>query len=565
MSQFVVKFAKWTPLLFGLVLLVGCGEDQMLSAEASDGAGFNDDDMNNDPGSNNGTNQSNEANDDDFIPEEEEFVVQQVAATESYVFVPNQTDDSDTVALIDGWDFSVHPMQVGLEPTQVVAADVEGQGSVGYVLSKGEPTVAIVRADQGSGLNGADVRLLPVPWEVNQLTISPDGRHVLAYIDPTEPINDSASTASLQTMALIRLGDEPGEDEVFHLSVTRLIDDIAFSEDSTLAFVVGREGINRLPLNDIKADAFFPPLDLDMASSVFAPQDQEVAFSNDGSLLAMRTSQYAGVGLFELNPDEAVIDDYRLIDLDGIPTDLDLVERDDGTRLMVATIRDQQQVVLFDIDEAIDADEEDDSFLRVLDAPGVDAGIGRLTPDESAMVIFSTLPQTPTVGLLDLESETIETFELRNQIKTVAISPDSETAVVVHRPEEGQASSSDPEEKFRHSEAVTIWDLQTGYRRPIGLRGEPEEILMTTDVDENPFLYLMLTSSNPAEQGVKKIDLSTHRTDFVRLPRRPLQLGVVAEQVFVSQEESTGRITFFDVTTNDQRTVSGYELNAGIE
>lgn len=545
-------------------LLVGCGDDMSIGMESPADDDYWNGDQGNDQNEMGGSPGENDA-DEDFEPEEEEFLVQQVAATDSYVFVPNQTEGSDTVALIDGRDFSVHPMRVGLQPTQVVADDVEDQGSVAYVLSTGQPTVAIVRADLSSGDQRADVRLLPVPWEVNQLALSPDGRHVLAYIDPNEPINDSASTASLQTMALIRLGDGPGNDEVFQLSVTRIIDNIAFSEDGEQAFVVGQEGINRLPLYDIKSDAFLPAIDLGMAPSIFTPQDREVAFSSDGRVMAMRTSQYAGVGLFDLNPDEAQIDDHRMIELDGVPTDLDLFEREDGSLRAVVTIRSEDQVVLFDVDEAMEAEEEDDSFLRIVDATGADAGIGRLTPDESMLAVFSTLPLLPTVGLVDLETESIETFELRNQIRNLAISPDSKTAVAVHQAQPGQAPAGDPEAQFRHGEGITLWDLATGYRRPLGLRGEPEEIIMTTDESGHPYLFIMLTADNHADQGIKRIDLATHRTDFVRLPRRPMQLGVVAGQVFVSQEEETGRITFFDVATNEQRTVSGYELNAGIQ
>ena len=551
------------------VLLIGCSGDAALmgspeSDEAGDAPAMN--------GGFNGHNMDEGMDDadgappdEDFVPEEEEFLVQQVAATDSYVFVPNQSEESDTVALIDGWDFSVYPFRVGQQPTQVVAADIDEQGSVGYVLSAGDPTVAVVRADQQRGSERADVRLLTVPREVNRLTLAPDGRHVLAYIDPTMPINDSASAASLQTMALIRLADEPGDDEVFELSITRLIEDIAFTEAGDQAFVVGEEGVNRIPLDDIKSDAFIPSIYLGMTTSVFTPQDQEAVFSSDGTTMALRTSHFEGVGLFLLDPNDDVVGEHRMIELDGIPTDLDLVERDDESMMAVVTIREEEQVVLFDIDEAMEADEDDDSYLRVLHAPGADTGIGRLTPDENSMVVFSTLPALPTVGLLDLQTETIETFEMRNQIRNLEISPDSRTAVAVHQAQEGTTSGVDPEAAFRHSEGLTLWDLETGYRRPIALNGDPEEILMTTDDDGNPYLYVMLTSSNPAHQGVKRIDLQTHTTEFTRLARRPMQLGAVANQLFASQEAETGRITFFDVETNDQRTVSGYELNAGIQ
>lgn len=553
-----------------VLLLAACGDD-MSAAEVADEDLENDDEFVNDgddknqtggPGANANDGQDP---DDDFEPEEEEFLVQQVASTESYVFVPNQAAHSETVAIIDGREFTVHPVRVGLEPSHVVAADVEDQGPVAFVLSGAEPTVAVIRADQGQGAERADVQMLPVPHEVNELAISPDGRHVLAFINPDKPIDDSASAASLQSMAMIRLGDEPGQDEVYELSVTRFIDDIGFTEDGDQAFIVGEDGINLIELSQIKADAFISHIDLEVTGDLFPPQDREAVFSSDATTMVLRTSQFEGIGIFALDADDAQVTAKRLVDLEGVPTDVDVVEYDDGILEAVATIRGQEQVVLIDVDEALEADDEDDAFVRVVDTPGIDAGIGRLTPDQSAMVLYSTLPSIPVVGLLDLETETVEAFELRNQIRSLAISSDGRTAVVVHRRQDDIMPSNDPEEEFRRSEGVTLWDLDSGYRRPIGLRAHPKEIAMVDDTAGMPLLYAMLVDDDGADQGLKRINLNSFATDFAWLPRRPTQLGAVGDQIFVSQMEATGRITFFDVDTQQQRTVSGYELNAGIE
>ncbi len=558
----------WMPLLASTLILAGCGSDEMgYGPVPSNEGNYNHDDIWNDddPSGPGDIDDDDDDDDDDFEAEEEEFLVQQVASTDSYVFVPNQADHSETVAIIDGWEFTVHPVRVGLQPSHVVAAEVEDQGSVAFVLSGAEPTVAVVRADQGQGASRADVQMLRVPHEVNELAISPDGRHVLAFINPNKPIDDSASAASLQSMAMIRLGDEPGQDRVFELSVTRFIDDIGFSDDSARAYVVGEEGINLIELEEIKGDAFISHIELDLAGELFPPQDREVVFSSDGATMAMRTSQFAGVGIFELNVEEARVEAEKLIELDGVPTDVDLIEYDDGSIDVVTALRDDEQVVLIDVEEAFEANEEDDSFLRVVPTEGIDAGIARVTPDHRSLVLYSTLPALPVVGLLDLETETVQSYNLRNQIRSLEISSDGRTAVVVHRAQDDVLPSHDPEEEFRRGEGVTLWDLESGYRRPIGLRGHPEEIAMIDDSAGTPLLYLMLVDSEPTKQGLERINLNSFGTDFAWLPRRPTQLGAVGEQIFVSQMESTGRITFFDVDTQEQRTVSGYELNAGIQ
>ncbi|MFU8802422.1 MAG: hypothetical protein ACNA8W_01310 [Bradymonadaceae bacterium] len=501
-----------------------------------------------------------------FVPEEEEFLVREVASTDHHVFVPNSDPESHTVALIDGRDYSVLPVRVGRQPTQVVATQHPELGSVAYVLCEGSSVIAIIRADMMSGLDRSHVNILPIPRELNAITMAPDGESLIAYIDPSRPIDESASVASLQTMALIRLGETPDKDRAFELSITRLISTIAFTEDGRTAFIVGAEGVNRIALHAIDRDAFIAPIRLELSDELFPPSDQEVLVAKDGSFMVVRTSQFAGVATIELD-EHGVILDRRLIELDGIPTDINLVEKE-NERKIVATVRDHDQVVIVDLDVLFASDEETDSadYLTTLVIEGAQAGLARQTPDDERLLLYTTQIKTPLLGIYRWSDQVIETFILRNQIRSLAISKDSRTAVIVHRKQPGNAGDpTDSLEQFQHSHGLTIVDLDTGYRRPIILQGEPTDILMTQSEGGQSVVYAMLNSPSPNDQGVARIDMGSFRTDFIRLPRPPVQLGIAAGKVFVNQEASTGRITFFDIETQAQRTVSGYELNAGID
>lgn len=564
-------------LCFGLLAAIGCGDD----------GGWSSDDwerpfpgMNNDEGNNMaapGEPGSGDHSDNDFIPEQEEFLVREVAATDNHIFVPNSDPDSHTVALIDGRDYSVLPLRVGRQPTQVLAAQHPTLGSVAYVLCEGSSVIAIIRADAMSGLDRGHVNILPIPRELNAITMAPDGESLLAYIDPKLPINSDASVASLQTMALVRLGQTPDLDRAYELSVTRIISTIAFTEDSETAFVVGQEGVNRIALKGIERDAFVPPIRLELSDELFPPSDQEVLVARDGSFIVVRTSQFAGIAVLELDQDGVILDRH-LLELEGIPTDINLVEKT-GERRVVATIRSREQVAIVDLDALFeaetdpvvdpdadpDADPDTSAYLTVLTVSGAQAGLARQSPDEETMLLYTTLVKTPLLGIYRWSDQVLETFILRNQIRSVAISKDSRTAVIVHQRQPGTASASDSLEQFQHSYGLTIVDIATGYRRPIVLQGEPTDILMTESASGKNVVYAMLNSASPMDQGVARIDLGSFRTDFIRLPRPPVQLGIAAGRVFVNQDAATGRITFFDIETQAQRTVSGYELNAGID
>jgi hypothetical protein len=54
--------------------------------------------------------------------------------------------------------------------------------------------------------------------------------------------------------------------------------------------------------------------------------------------------------------------------------------------------------------------------------------------------------------------------------------------------------------------------------------------------------------------------------DRIALPSRPLAVGLVAEmgQGFVAQEHSEGRVTFVDLESGQDKTVTGFELAAKV-
>jgi hypothetical protein len=504
--------------------------------------------------------------DDPFVPEEEEFLVREVATTSAHVFVPNSSEQSNTVAKIDGRDFSIRPIAVGQEPTVVRAASVDGVGDVAFALCVGDATVAIIRADIEDDRADGEVNLLPVPKEVNALSISPDGRHLLAYIDPSKPLREGTSVASLQTAALVRLGDEPADDEVFELSLTRLIDKVEFTADSEELFVIGREGINRIRPYDVDADTFVPPLPLELSSTVFPPEDLEVEVSPDGDFLVARSAEAAAVLVYQPPEQGSTESVLRQVWLSAIPTDIDLYFEEDGSPGILATLRGSDELALIDVDAVLAADEDTVPEAETIAVEEVQPGLAQLTPAGDQVLLYTSLVLEPRLGVLDFEDRTVRSYALRNQIRSVAISNDSSTAVVVHRKQDGDPpSNADPQVFFQHNHGVTLFDIETGYRRPIVLQGEPTDLVMTQREDDTALVYVMLESTDPNFRGVTRIDLQTYRTDFFRLARQPQQMGIVAGKVFVSQAADVGRITFFDVETGAQRTVSGYELNAGIE
>jgi hypothetical protein len=502
---------------------------------------------------------------DTFAPEQESFLVREVATTDDYVFVPNSSSESTTVARISAGDLSVSPLEVGGRPVAVRAADLEQTGAVAYVLTERSSHVAIVRADGVDGASDrAHVSFVSVPDEVNALEMSPNGRRLLAYIDPDKPFADRTSAASLQVMSVVELGETPEEDVAHELSVSRLIRDVEFTEDGSEAYVVGREGINRLRFDAIDGDALVPPIGLELDDSAYPPTDREVEVGPDGEILVVRSSAHAGVALYRPSEDGGGTGPLRTLELPAPPTDIDLVERD-GATSVVAALRSASRVAVIDVEQAFNAKDPTVS-LRFFEASGATPGLALTAPDRQNMLLYSTLESHPNLGRLDLQSGDLRAYSLRNQIRSVALTSDGRTAIVVHDKQGGPPpTDADSVTFFRHHHGVTLVDLQSGYTRPVTLRARPEQFVVTEDQEGAHDLYVILQSDDPRQRGLVQIDLSSYRTDFFRLPRQPTQLGRVGDRIYVNQESEQGRITFVDVDTGAKQTISGYELNARIE
>ncbi len=531
-----------------LALVAACGDDA--SGAFNENYGPNNFANNTANGGQNTTNNSN-ANTDT-----ERFLVREVATTESYVFVPNADIASSTLARVDANDLSVIPLQVGQNPQDVAAKDIEGIGAVAYALCEGNSTVAIVRADlpsrTGAGLG--DVRLFKVPSEVNRLTMSPDGRFALAWIDPERSLSNSP-IASLQVMSLIKLGDTPEEDAVYNLSVTRLIRDIEFTDNGEL-FLLGREGVNRVRLADITADRLVPRLDLGLDSAIFPSDTFEMEVDPAARFMVIRSAGAAQVVLYELPTDLNADLVPRRLDLPGLSNDIDLIGG--ATPRVLVTVPSAGKLAVIDVLDAL----ADPLYVPEIKDVGLPLGLAQITPDGNQVVLYTTVAGVLDVQRLGLTDDSQATWTLRDRVYAMAISPDSKRAIAIHQA--GVIKDSSAEDLFRQYNGLTLIDLASGYLRPIVLQGTPTDFVMTAAGDQT-LLYVLLSSTASASRGVMRINLDTFRSDFVSLPKQPNQIGRVGNKIFVSQEASDGRLTFFDVVTNEVRTVSGYELNAVID
>mgnify|MGYP003886192831 FL=1 len=142
-------------------------------------------------------------------------------------------------------------------------------------------------------------------------------------------------------------------------------------------------------------------------------------------------------------------------------------------------------------------------------------------------------------------------------ISGISLSPDGATGVLVHDIDNGD---TDSESVFYNEYALTLVDLSDYFANPIRLPAEPTEFAQTSDGDLG-FVIM------EAEASLLQLNYRTLIHDQVELKSTAVHMGVMPESrlVYASQEHDLGRISFYDPDARELQTITGFELNSGIE
>jgi len=185
-----------------------------------------------------------------------------------------------------------------------------------------------------------------------------------------------------------------------------------------------------------------------------------------------------------------------------------------------------------------------------------------MSPDDSKALLFSTSSGRARYAAwdrgIDDPALAVEVFASVKPVAGVSISPDGGTAVLRHeRSENGDVAS---DSVFYNEWALTLVELGGFFANPIRLPAEPVEQAVTGD---GRFGFVILDG----QSWLLQLDFASLIHENISLKSPAEHLGVMpgSDLVWVSQTHDLGRISFFDVDTAELQTVTGFELNSGIE
>lgn len=473
-----------------------------------------------------------------WVPPEVELEFGPPASGERSVYVA--LPELDSIARIDSETLDVVSVPVGDRPGEL--ATIPGE-DVAVVINAGSDSVSIIRLVDGED----QVVTLSVPPRLNRLVVGPLGNYAIAYFELLSP--DAEDIGSFQDVALIRLTE--GEEAVFGVSVGFRPRDVIFEPSGEAAHIITEDGVSTLELVEVEDGFVAPtvPLRLDPFEE---SEPDEVLVAPDGSHVFARWQDRDIIRAVELETGD-IID----TPVGGVPTDIDLTA--EGDRL-VAVIREVSQLVIASVPEGLG----DPEALTVIDCEPLTVGSAVVTPDGERALLFTNALNQRAMLLVDLTTGETQYALLRKGVRTVALSPDGATAIILHNKLPGDPEATDDfQTQLDRRYGFSVLELDTLFAKLQITEADPGAF---TFLPESEAAYMIVADPEEDLRHIAVVDLASYIVDLVTVGSHPLEVGNVpgTGRVYVSQDHHLGRISFIDVVSGEVRTVTGFQLNSGI-
>ena len=214
--------------------------------------------------------------------------------------------------------------------------------------------------------------------------------------------------------------------------------------------------------------------------------------------------------------------------------------------------------------------------FEVIDVEVAGLGAASLAEDGQTALLYSTIGQEKRAVLFGLGDGEQRTLVFEKSVRGASSDRNGDTFLVYHskvdQPIPDDATPADPEFIAR-SWGVSVVDVASAASRLVLTEHKPAAATLWApdDGDAQIFLVFEVPEAGQAAQAshrdVLQINLRSFRTDSFRVPSLPEGLGPIrsAGRIYISQRHPQGRMTFVTVETGARQTITGYQLNAGID
>jgi DNA-binding beta-propeller fold protein YncE len=523
-------------LLSALGLLgLGCAEYALgaRSPDAEDGGGYYDDDDYN--GDDDQADDDDVGDDDDTGPPEDEndFVSVPPAPGDIYVFIVNPNRDS--VSKVNVETRQIATIEVGDEPSMVLVTPDYTRAAV---FNDGEDSVSVVNVQTD------EVATVAVREDFNYMTMSPSGSDAVCFLNTAllDGSENFQGVLSYTEVSIVDLDELVSHD----FSVGFNPKQVKFADDGERAIIISDEFITVVDLTisppepqliDLEADPFDPPV------------AAEVEVEPTGEFAYIRYQSEDALQVVDLDTG-----DLAWLYAGTDPTDMDLSP--DGSQIVVVS-RTSRELRTF---LASDPEEEP----GVLDLPDTETiGSVSMAPVGDGAVLYTTAELTDRITMWDRSSDELTIKRLEKPVDQMVMAPDGESMLAIHT----LADTPDENDIYSDHYVMTIITIDEGAFVPNAVLLE-DELMSLANFDAGDKAVFMMDQN----RYVGVIDYDTRLVDDVLVPSYPVHVGVMPEEEglpapvgWVSQDHPLGRISFIEPDDLAIQTVTGFELNSGIE
>lgn len=459
--------------------------------------------------------------------EEDDYLRLSPASTSSYVFIANP--DRGTVTRIGVPGLEVLTAAVGDLPSTVLAT---ADGKYAVTLNEGSDDVSILDAES------LHEERVAIRDDMNRLALSGDGKWAMAWYDPAaDSLGTSDGIYSFSEVSFVELGTATHTPMAVGFSPSG----VRWTEDGQRAVVISDAS---LAVIDLSQRPLQPEMIALADDPLDAPLAEEVELSPDGHYAFVRQRGSGDVVVVDL--DTLVL---SRVPVGHDPSDMDVSP--DGHELAVVVRGDKQ---LWLLDPAAPF-----ATPHIVDMPSNSSyGSLQYLGDDHRGVLYTTAALDDSFTLWDREDDVMTQRPLVKPIQSMAVSADGSALLVFHTLED--AAGADPASPFRGEWAITQINLEDLRSNPLLLPAEPKGYSVS---DDGRYGFFIMDGLNFLES----LSFSTLLHTEIQLPSLPVHVGVFpgTGTAWASQEHDLGRISFYNADDAALDTITGFELNAGIQ
>jgi YVTN family beta-propeller protein len=488
-------------------------------------------------------------------------------ASNNYVYAANP--DRNSVAVIDPKSLAIQTVAVESSPRGLQTLP---NRDAAIVVNTGSSSVSVLTTTDAGTTNS---KTLPVMRGANVASVSPNGKYALIYYDSNRPTSGPLADSPQNMSALDLSGAEPA---VYQVTVGYHPTAVSFSADSGEAFVVSDDGISIVDLshlssaaNRLSATLRVYDTTVTSSASVWVSPDGNYAVAHPDGSTTLRLADLTSKQLTDLDV-RAVL---RAGAADaGVPSTLDVSNvalAPDG-KFLLAVVRNIKTLLRVPIPDGFD----DPGLVDQISLPNVLTGAVSIGPDGHYALLYTTIDSQNErrVSIVDLtKSNTIQTINLHKMVDGVAFDPTGKTAYVLHVKSAGdpRATGISEDEVTARRYGYSLIDLASATARLQFTDSQPGPVAALPDGSS---MFILFPSVAP--WSVQRVQLLGFGIDSIGIGSRPTGIGFVPQsdagqspqagrgQVFVSQAQVDGRMTFIDCESLTIKSVAGYELNSSI-